>query len=120
MFALLRLVALLAGVSAVTQATINARLRSGPASWSWAAFTSYAVGTLAMLIVIFVRRAPRPSITIAAAVPWRAWTGGCLGAAYVVLSIVLLRRLGASTVVAIVVAGQVVGALAFDQFGLMG
>jgi transporter family-2 protein len=73
-----------------------------------------------MLMVIFVQRAPRPSLTMAAAVPWWAWTGGCLGAAYVVLSIVLLRRLGASTVVAFVVAGQMLGALAFDQFGLMG
>ena len=91
---------------AVTQATLNARLRSDLASWSWAAFTSYAVGTVVMLMVIFVQRAPRPSLTMAAAVPWWAWTGGCLGAAYVVLSIVLLRRLGASTVVAFVVAGQ--------------
>ncbi|MGA7315341.1 MAG: DMT family transporter [Silvibacterium sp.] len=120
MFAFLPLLALLAGASAVTQATLNARLRSDLASWSWAAFTSYAVGTVAMLIVIFVQRAPRPSLTLAAAVPWWAWTGGCLGAAYVVLSIVLLQRLGASTVVAFVVAGQMLGALAFDQFGLMG
>jgi Putative inner membrane exporter, YdcZ len=37
-----------------------------------------------------------------------------------VLSIVLLQRLGASTVVAFVVAGQMLGALAFDQFGVMG
>ena len=120
MFLLLPVLALLAGVSAVTQATINARLRFGLASWSWAAFTSYAVGTVAMLIVIFVQRPPRPSLMMAAAVPWWAWTGGCLGAVYIVLSIVLLRRLGASTVVAFVVAGQMLGALAFDQFGLMG
>ena len=120
MFAFLPLLALLAGVSAVTQATINARLRSGLASWSWAAFTSYAVGTVAMVIVIFVKRAPRPSLAMSAAVPWWAWTGGCLGAVYIVLSIVLLQKLGASTVVAFVVSGQMLGALAFDQFGLMG
>jgi bacterial/archaeal transporter family-2 protein len=120
MFALLPLLALLAGASAVTQATVNAKLRFHLASWSWAAFTSYAVGTVAMLIVIFVQRAPRPSFTIAAAVPWWAWTGGCLGVIYIVLSIILLHRLGASRVVAFVVAGQMLGALAFDQFGLMG
>ena len=120
MFILFPLLAMLAGVSAVTQATINVKLGSGLASWSWAAFTSYAVGTVTMLMVIFVQRLPRPSLTMAAAVPWWAWTGGCLGAAYVVLSIVLLRRLGASTVLAFVVAGQMLGALAFDQFGLMG
>ena len=117
---ILPLLALLAGVSAVTQATLNARLRSGLASWSWAAFTSYSVGTVAILIVIFVQRAPRPSITMVAAVPWWAWAGGYLGVVYIVLSIVLLQRLGASTVMAFVVAGQMLGALAFDQFGLMG
>jgi bacterial/archaeal transporter family-2 protein len=94
--------------------------RSDLASWSWAALTSYAVGTVAMLIVILVQRAPLPSFTLAAAVPWWGWAGGCLGAAYVVLSIVLLQRLGASTVAAFVVAGQMLGALAFDQFALMG
>jgi bacterial/archaeal transporter family-2 protein len=43
-----------------------------------------------------------------------------LSVVYVVLSILLLQRLGASAVVAFVVAGQMLGALAFDQFGLMG
>jgi bacterial/archaeal transporter family-2 protein len=57
---------------------------------------------------------------MAAAVPWWGRTGDCLGVVYIVLSILLLQRLGASAVVAFVVAGQMLGALAFDQFGLMG
>jgi transporter family-2 protein len=120
MLFILPILALLAGVSAVTQATFNAKLGSDLASWSWAALTSYFVGTLAMLIVFFVQRAHARPFAMAAAVPRWAWSGGCLGAVYVVLSIVLLQRLGASAVVAFVVAGQMLGALAFDQFGLMG
>ncbi|MGH9647341.1 MAG: DMT family transporter, partial [Bryobacteraceae bacterium] len=32
----------------------------------------------------------------------------------------LLPRLGAATVIALIVAGQMIGSLAFDHFGLLG
>ena len=36
------------------------------------------------------------------------------------MSIFLLPRLGAATVVALIVVGQMLGSLAFDHFGLLG
>jgi transporter family-2 protein len=43
-----------------------------------------------------------------------------LGAAYVALTIVLAPRLGAATMIAAIVAGQMLMSLALDQYGLVG
>ena len=45
---------------------------------------------------------------------------GLFGAIYIAISILLLPRLGAATVIALIVAGQMTGSLAFDHFGLFG
>jgi bacterial/archaeal transporter family-2 protein len=42
------------------------------------------------------------------------------GAIYIAVSIFLLPRFGAATVIGLIVAGQMLGSLAFDQFGLFG
>jgi bacterial/archaeal transporter family-2 protein len=49
-----------------------------------------------------------------------SWTGGIFGAIYIAISILLLPRLGAALVVALIVLGQMLGALAFDHFALLG
>lgn len=45
---------------------------------------------------------------------------GRIGAIYIAISILLLPKLGAATVIALIVAGQMVGSLAFDHLGLFG
>ncbi|HEY5305222.1 MAG TPA: DMT family transporter, partial [Pseudolabrys sp.] len=49
-----------------------------------------------------------------------SWTGGIFGAIYIAISILLVPRLGAATVISLLVAGQMIGSLAFDHFGLFG
>jgi transporter family-2 protein len=51
---------------------------------------------------------------------WVSWTGGIFGAIYIAISILLLPRLGTATVIALIVAGQMTGSVAFDHFGLLG
>lgn len=51
---------------------------------------------------------------------WLSWTGGLFGAIYIAVSIFLLPRFGAATVISLIVAGQMLGAVAFDHFGLLG
>jgi transporter family-2 protein len=114
------LLAMLAGTSLVVQVTLNASLRSALASWSWAAFISYLGGTVMMLIIMLVQRDPRPAASAIASIPWSAWTGGFFGGVYIIMSIILLPRLGAAALVAFVVSGQMLTALVFDHYGLMG
>jgi bacterial/archaeal transporter family-2 protein len=48
------------------------------------------------------------------------WTGGLLGAFYVLGSIVTAPKLGAATLVAVILAGQAIASLLVDHFGWVG
>ena len=119
-FGTLALFAVVAGVSFVLQASVNARLRTGLASPNWAALISYAGGTIAMVLVVLAARDPWISAAAIGKTPWWSWTGGLWGAVYVVVIIVLLPRLGTATVIALFVLGQMIASLAFDNFGVFG
>jgi transporter family-2 protein len=119
-FLALALLAVLAGVSFVTQATMNSALRSALGSPAWAAFVSYLGGTLTMAVVLLLSRQPLPLAAALARSAWWTWLGGLLGTVYVVITIVLLPRLGAGVVVGFLVLGQMLGSLVFDQYGWLG
>ena len=114
------LLAVGAGVSFVFQQTVNSNLRVEIGSPWWAGFISYLGGTLAMLAMIVVLREPWLSGTTIARSSWVSWTGGIFGAVYIAISIFMLPRLGAATVVALIVVGQMICSLILDQFGLLG
>jgi transporter family-2 protein len=116
----LYLVALSAGVSFVFQQAVNSNLRIELGSPWWAGFVSYLGGTLAMLVMALVLREPVPNLAVAARSQVISWTGGLFGAIYIAISILLLPRLGAATVIALIVAGQMMGSLAFDHSGFFG
>jgi transporter family-2 protein len=61
-----------------------------------------------------------PSWKTVVDVPWWAWSGGVFGAAFILLAILLLPSLGAATLFALVIAGQVLAAVALDHFGAFG
>jgi bacterial/archaeal transporter family-2 protein len=109
-----------AGVSFVFQQAVNANLRVEIGSPWWAGFVSYLGGTIAMLLMAAVLLQPWPSMQMIHRSHWLSWTGGAFGAIYIAISILLLPRLGAATVIALIVAGQMIGSLAFDHFGLLG
>lgn len=112
--------AVVAGISFVVQAGVNARLRTALGSPNWAALASYAGGTLVMALVVLAARDRAPAVAAAASAPWWAWLGGLFGAVYVVIIIVLLPRLGAAALLALFVLGQMIASLAFDQAGAFG
>jgi bacterial/archaeal transporter family-2 protein len=114
------LLAVSAGVSFVFQQAVNANLRSEIGSVWWTGFVSYLGGTIAMLLIAILLQEPLLSRQLIQRTHSISWTGGIFGAAYIAISIVLLPRLGAATVIALIVAGQMVGSLAFDHFGLLG
>lgn len=117
--ALWMLLGLLGGASLVVQASLNSGLRERLHSISWAAFVSYLGGTLATMIALAVGRVPL-RVEQAATVPLVWWLGGLFGAAYLAIAIVLIPRVGAATLVALVVAGQLTCSLLCDHFGWFG
>jgi transporter family-2 protein len=114
------LLAMLIGAALPVQAGVNSQLRVGLGHPMLAATVSFVVGAVALGAVALAQRAPIPGGAVLARLPWWVWGGGLLGALYVVGSILLVPRLGAATLTASIVAGQLAAALLLDQFGLVG
>lgn len=111
--------ALAAGAALPLQAAINARLGAGLGGPMWGALASFVVGTVALAAILAARRVAIPGASAIGGVPAWAWTGGLLGAFYVGGVVAAVPRLGAATLIGLLVAGQIVSALALDASGLL-
>ena len=116
----LYVLALGAGVSVATQQVLNGSLRTSLASPAWAGLVSYAGGLLTMIVAVIAMGERVPSWKTMAEVPWSAWSGGVFGGAFILLAILLLPSLGAATLFALVIGGQVLAAVTLDHFGALG
>ena len=111
--------ALLAGAATTIQTGINAQLRIAWAKSSiLAAFVSFSVGALCLLFYLLATRAPLPPLP-AKIIPWH-WIGGLFGAFFISATIYVAPRLGATTMIGLVLAGQLGVSLILDHFGLIG
>jgi len=118
--ALYFLFAFVAGAMLPFQAGINAQLAHWIHSPIRASFVSFLVGTVALFVLSVAIWRPLPAGDRIAGAPWWVWIGGFLGAFYVAGSVVTAPRLGAATLIALVVAGQALASLIVDQFGMVG
>lgn len=119
MEALFLFMAVLAGVTMPAQAGINAQLQQNWAQSSILAATiSFIVGTLALIVTMLVLRIPLPPFAGKTAL-WH-WSGGLLGAYFVVVMAFLAPRLGAAALIGLVLAGQIGASLLLDHFGVLG
>ena len=114
------LYAVAAGAMLPVQFGVNSQLAHWLGSPIRAAFVSFLVGTMVLLVVAAFVRKPLPSVARLGDVPWWVWIGGLLGAFYVTGSIVTAPRLGAVTLTAAIVFGQTLASLLVDQFGWVG
>ena len=113
------LLVVVAGLSVGLQQMLNANLRAQLDSPWWAGVVSYAGGTLVMVTAALCL-AGRPRFVGWHGGSWVSWTGGLFGAIFIAITVTMVPRLGAATVLALIVVGQMVGAIAFDHFGLFG
>jgi transporter family-2 protein len=109
-----------AGVSVALQQVLNANLRMQLGSPWWAAFVSYLVGMLVMLVVALTASGPKLAISTTDGASWLAWTGGLFGAIFIGTAVLMVPSLGAATVLSLIVLGQMLGSLVFDHFGILG
>jgi transporter family-2 protein len=119
MIALALLGALLAGALISIQTGSNARLKEAFGHPLPAVVISSLIGVVLLAAATFVARAPL-SLDRVAGAPWTAWIGGLLGAVYAVTVVVLARELGAATLTALVVSGQLICSVVLDHYGLLG
>jgi len=114
------LLTVIAGVAVTVQVGVNNALRQSINSPVVAAFFSFAVGTIGLLIYAVATRTSWPSMQTIAKVPTWAWFGGVLGAFYVVTAIIAAPKLGAASLIGILVTTQLCTSLVLDHFGLIG
>jgi transporter family-2 protein len=118
---LLALFALAAGTCLPVQAGINVQLKNlllkDPAL---TALVSFAVGTLGLLGWVLAARTPWPGLAGVGGTSLWHWSGGLLGAFFVTATVVLAPRLGAATMISLIVAGQMLAGILLDQYGLLG
>lgn len=113
------LLILIAGAMTAAQPPTNAILARSSGSVIFAAFLSFAVGTLALVGVLLATQ-PKLALAPLKDVPWYAWAGGFYGAFFVAVGAYAAPRLGIALLVTIAVAGQMIAALALDHFGAFG
>ena len=110
--------ALFIGMLLPLQALINGALAKHSFGPVFASLASFSVGTLVLLAWWLASR-PAFEATALAKVPWWAWTGGVIGALYVAGATLLIPRMGAASLICVVVLGQVIGSLLLDHFGVL-
>lgn len=110
---------LVSGVFSAMQPPTNAMLLRASGSPLNAALVSFAVGTIALIVVCASLRA-RPDLAAAASAPWYAWMGGIYGAVFVASAAFATPRIGVAPTLTLLIAGQAVAALAIDHWGAFG
>jgi len=114
------LLGITAGFGLTLQVGMNSRLRTLLQSANTAALVSFIVGTLALIALLLVTRAPIPDRETLVSVPWWAWFGGFMGAFCVAISTVVASQLGTAALLGLVLLGQLALSLAADHYGWMG
>ncbi|MFP7493690.1 DMT family transporter [Terribacillus saccharophilus] len=116
-----RLVGIASGMLMSTQVAINGQLGIVLQSSIQAAFVSFFIGALTLIIVVGVKDRSYTAIRnpIKQKASWWVWLGGFLGAAYVLINIYLVKQVGTGQTVVLVLFGQIAGSLLIQRFGWM-
>jgi transporter family-2 protein len=108
------------GAALTLQAAWNARLRVATASPVLTTIISITVTLVTLVTLWATGLTNRGSVPAFGSIPKWAWLGGICAAYYLIASLVALPKLGAASVFSLVIAGQVLTAVALDSVGAFG
>jgi transporter family-2 protein len=114
------ILALAAGAFITIQAGSNSQLKKTFGVPMPAVIVNYLVGLACIIFYTFIKRDPVPTLARTTAVPCWGWMGGGFGAVYGVAAVILASQMGAATLMALVVTGQLICSVLLDHFGWMG
>lgn len=115
------ILAFVIGIATSVQSGINSQLRASTGNSIFAAIASFSCGLSALCIYyLFFNKSPHPNAQTFQNTAWWHWTGGLLGAAFVLGIITVVKDIGAANAIGLAVAGQLLGAVVLDHFGLVG
>ncbi len=111
--------AIIAGFAAATQSGVNAQLRTHLGNPYLTALISFASGTGLLLILYWFNKGGVAASTTGK-ISWYQCTGGVLGVIFVTIILNIAHQVGATTMFSFIIAGQLLAAILFDHFGLLG
>lgn len=109
----------LVGAALAFQAPINAVLAKGIGDPVLAAVLQFGIGFLALCAFALLRGSV-PSLAALKSIPWWAFTGGALGALWVLVAIWSVSQLGLVTMFGAMILGQLIAAVLIDAGGVLG
>ena len=112
-------VAVVAGALVPLQAGSNAELGRALGHPLWATLVSLAVSMMVVVPILLAVRAPMPALGELGRLPVWVWFGGIAGAVYVSSALILVPRVGATSFIVCVIAGQLIASLLLDYHGWM-
>ena len=114
------LLAVFIGCLLPVQTGVNSELRTALGNPIATALVSFGMGIAGLLAAVLWLRIPVPLADAWSQSAWWQWSGGLIGAIYIAAVVVLAPRLGAGTLIAAVVGGQMLASLVLDHFGWVG
>ena len=109
--------AFVAGIMMPMQAGVNSTLALHSSGALWASLISFIVGSVALFAIVLAVRLDWPVASQLRQAPWWAWTGGLMGALFVATGAFLAPKIGAATMMALFVSGQLIMSVVLDHFG---
>ena len=120
MFFVYLIIALAAGVALATQSAINTQLAKAMSGEAViATFISFAVGTLVLFFIAWVKTDLWGNLSTVPSQPWWKLIGGILGAVVVFTTVLLAPKLGITAMLFFIIVGQLITATTIDHFGLI-
>lgn len=116
----LLLLAIIAGALLPLQAGLNAKMGNAVGNASLGALVSFLVGSAGIVLYLALIRTDFTQMQNAATVDWSVWLGGLMGAFYVIATIILVPKIGATLTFGLAVAGQMAFSLLADHYGWVG
>jgi transporter family-2 protein len=114
------LLAITVGALLPIQVAMNMKLRESFRDPVLTALPNFLIGTALLVGYMLLMRSKLPSAAALAQVPLWAWLGGVIGASYVIGSLSLGPKIGATLLLALILAGQMAMSLFVDHLGMFG
>jgi len=114
---ILTTVALLIGGLLAIQGSINSQLGGYLKHPVQAAFVNFLVGTFCLLLFNLFMRTGIPKLSVVTQIPYYLFFGGILGAIFVSSVVILIPKIGVSTMLGASIGGQMILAAIIDHYG---
>ncbi|MDT8900886.1 DMT family transporter [Anaeroselena agilis] len=113
------LLALVSGVLMAVQGSLNTALSKTVGLWE-ATFVVHAVGTLVLLVVLYLLKMGQGDLGALPQAPWYSYLGGVISVFIIYLVAASIPRVGVANATTAIIVGQVLTAVIIDHVGGFG